>query len=377
MAGLLGELGVAVASGLILKYLDKGDKDQTKVEINNTLENYITQVNKNLFDVTNESVVNISNTFISHAEASAKTNNGIGNYVKIRNVKASYSNINLDEQGTLAAKMNAILQVLSDNSTNLQMTEQIVQDITTKIQQDSKLEADLKAVNSIEKTKINEGEFNSFLDKTASLLKSGDDNTSITNKIKQSLETIQDTEITLKELVERNFNNTVDNNTLTQCITTTSIFNDVDLGTLELDHTNFYSAQKGIVDIAQSCYLQNLFKNEDLICLATDHKTDAEEEIKQTSDAKGTMDVTNTIKILEKSTSIISAMLQTIIYVIAAIAIIGFIILVGVPGTDALKKPISSLFSKMKKIPPAVKEGANPNLASEVAKHAMKYFIGH
>ena len=73
-------------------------------------------------------------------------------------------------------------------------------------------------------------------------------------------------------------------------------------------------------------------------------------------------------------------MLNTIIYVVAAIAIIGFIILVGVPGTDALKKPIVALFSKIKKVPPgAVAEVAKgtTGTVSEIAEAAaqgFKYF---
>jgi hypothetical protein len=376
----MAEILIGIAVGALFGAVAAGNNDVIKKTIENTVENYIKQTNKNVFNILNKSTMDISSEIINTQKSELEQQIGSGNYIDIGNVTIrNGSSIVSNQTSELSTYSTALINVMNDNELSASMTQQIINDITQKITKNADLQNDLKAVNNIEKTKKTEGEFNKLIDAIAGDLKSTDDQTTIKNKIMNRLEQIDETEINLTDIVNNYVKTKIDNNSINNCLSKTSSYNNANLRNLVIeDASNIYLSQTTLENNFYSCYLTNIVNNTSMIDFIKETHTKTDQQSDQGASAKNTMDVTNTIKTLEETTSIITAMLNTIIYVIAVIAILGFIILVGVPGTEALKKPIVSLFSKMKKAAPSVgKEGANAEVVSEVAKKAMKYFIGY
>ncbi len=374
----MAEILVGLAVGAIFGALASNNKDTIKKTIENTVENYIKQTNKNVFNILNESTINISSEIINTQKSELQQEIGSGNNINIGNVTLKNGAIIDSRQSTeLSIYSTALINVINDNELSAKMTQSIINDITSKITQNADLQNDLKAVNNIEKTKRVEGEFNNLIDKLAGSLKSTDDETTIRNKIMNSFEQIDETEVNLTDIVNNYIKTKIDNNSINNCLSKSSLYNNADLKNLVIDGSTLYVTQTALENNFYSCYLTNMVNNTTMTDFIKETYSKTDTQTGQGASAKNTMDVTNTIKTLEEQTSIITAMLNTIIYVIAVIAILGFIILIGVPGTEALKKPLISLFGKMKKIPPAAKEAAGSEVVSEVAKQAMKYFIGY
>ncbi len=371
----MAELIVGIAVGALVGAVAAGNKDTIKKSIENTVENYVKQTNRNMFNILNESTMNISSEIINTQKSELQQQQAAGNNIDIGFIDLRNGSVIVSDQvSEVSLYSTALINVMNDNELSASMTQQIINDITQKITKNADLQNDLKAVNNIEKQKISQGEINTLIDKIAGDLKSTDDETTIKNKIMTSIEQIDDTEISLTDIVNNYVKTKIDNNSINNCLSKTSSYNNANLKNLVVDASAVYLTQSTLENNFYSCFLTNIVNNTSMIDFIKETHAKTDQTSEQGATAKNTMDVTNTIKTIEKQTSIITAMLNTIIYVIAVIAILGFIILVGVPGTEALKKPIVSLFSKMKKIPPAA---ANSDVVSEVAKKAMKYFIGY
>ncbi len=366
-----------VVGGALIAAVNGGKKEEIRTEVSNTINNYVKQTNENVFKILNETTLSISTNFINNQESKIAQNNAVGNEVYLSGVTVkSGGTLNIVQYSELISYATALISITTDNSLSSQMTQQIVEGVTNQIKQDTDLENDLKAVNAIEKTKTTQGEFNNLINKVTDLLATGDkkDTTSITNIINNQFEQIQKTEVEFKDILNNFIKTEINNDTVSNCLSQTSSFNKANIKDLLInDDATVYVNQNSLENNFYSCYLNNIVNNTAMYDLISSTYKKVDNTSDQSASAKNSMDVSNSIKIIEKTTSIITEMLQTIIYVIVAIAILGFIILVGVPGTEALKKPIVSLFSKMKKAPPEVKS----ETVSEVAKAAMKYFIGY
>lgn len=365
-----------------------GNQISNRQDIENLINTRVEIVNKQVFNIMNESTMSITSNVVNNQVATKKSTGSAGNLIVIKRTTIK-GNVDLEQISEFSQFADALITVSSDTSKLADMSSQILNDITAKISNNIDLQNDLKAANAIEKEKKVDGELNNLINaiddgiKGLTTLGSDQDNDiTIKNKIMSTIINHGYYEENITTVINNYITSNVTNTLLNNCLDNSSSFNQVDISDLVVDTTGtLQSNQQALLTNFSSCLISNMAKNEDIQKMANDIKNKTESDTTTDVKEKNTMDVTNSIKNLETQTSIISEMLNTIIYIVAAIAIIGFIILIGVPGTEALKKPLVSFFSKIKKTAPAaanaVKDGANPNLVKEVAAHAMKYYIGH
>jgi len=365
-----------------------GNKISNRQDIENLINTNVEIVNKQVFNVMNESTMSVTSNVVNNQVATKKSTGSASNLITIKRTTIK-GNVYFDQISEFSQYADALITVSSDTNKLADLSSQILNDITTKISNNIDLSNDLKAANAIEKEKKVDGELNNLINAIDDAVKglttlgaNQDNDIAIKNKIMETIKSSTFYEENLTTVINNYITSNVTNTLLNNCFDSSSSFNQVDISDLVVDTTGtLQSNQQALLTNFSSCLISNMAKNEEIQKMANDNKNKTESETTNDVKEKNTMEVTNSIKNLEIQTSIISEMLNTIIYVVAAIAILGFIILIGVPGTEALKKPLVSFFSKMKKTAPAaaaaVKDGANPKLASDVAAKAMKYFIGH
>ncbi len=362
-----------------------GGKISNRQDIENLINTNVELVNKQVFNIMNEVTQDVTSNIVNNQVATRKSTGAASNTTIIKRMTVRNGGlVDLQQRTEYQGWADALITVSSDTNKLADMSAQIASEISSKLSQNIDLQNDLKAANFIEKEKKVDGEINNMLnqlgnalDNLTSLGASKDNDIIIKNTIMNTISQSNYYESNFDNVVKNYVTSNVTNTLLNNCLDSTASFNQLDITDLVVDGGTLLSNQQALLTNFSSCLISNMAVNTDIQKMANDMKNKASQETTTDVTQKNTMEVTNSIKNLETQTSIISEMLNTIIYVVAAIAIIGFIILVGVPGTDALKKPIVALFSKIKKTPPgAVAEvvKGTTGTASELAEAASKGF---
>jgi hypothetical protein len=353
-----------------------GNSISNRQDIENLINTRVELVNKQVFNIMNKVTQNVTSNIVNNQVATKKSTGAASNLLVIKRTTIKNGGIaDFNQLADYKSWADALITVSSDTNKLADMSAQIASEITSELSQNIDLQNDLKAANAIEKEKKIDGEINNIVDKIggalSDLTKIGanqDNDITIKNTIMQTISQSNYYESNFKDVVNNYVTSNISNTLLNNCIDSSSSFNQVDISDLVIDGGTLQSNQQALLQNFSSCLISNMAVNTDIQKMATDMKNKASQETTTDVKEKNTMDVTNSIKNLETQTSIISEMLNTIIYVVAAIAIIGFIILVGVPGTEALKKPIVGFFNTIKKTP----VGKVAKVAVETAKVAVE-----
>jgi hypothetical protein len=367
------------AAGLATGILGLGkSKTVSKQDIKNTIQSAVDNTNTQLMTTINQSMTSISTNVINNQEASINNSNTAGSVSTIKNISVSNGGtLDINQQSKLISKANAILSITQDTTMLNKMTQDIINDVASKISQNTNLSENLKATNALEKSKEIDGEVNNLVDKVAetaqSLLEHGKDKmdeTSITNAITNTIKNSTYFENNFTNILNNILNTTISSNLLNHCLSSSTSFNNFDIGTITIEGagSSVHLTQESLLDNFFGCYITSLVKTGVYQELAQSMYNKSSQAVDTTNAVSSTMDTQNTIKNIEKTTSIITALLQTLMYVIGGIIIFIIVIFIAFPGLKFLKNPISNLLSKIKKAP-IVKTASALNTIAAASKY--------
>ena len=368
------DFGLGVIAGVV----GLGHKSVSKQDITNTIQSEIDNVNRQVMNVINEVMTSVATTVINNQETSINNRNDSGSISTIKNINVTNGGtLDINQQSKLVSKANAILSITQDATLLNKMTQDIVNAASSKISQNTQLTDNLKAVNALEKSKEVDGEVNSLIDKTAEVIKSGMDlgrdkidETSINNSITNTIKNSTYFETNFKNVINNIVNTTISSNVMSHCLSASSSFNSFDITSINVEGagSSVHLTQEALLDNFFGCYITSLVKTGVYQELAQSMYNKGEQEVDTSNKVADTMDVKNSIKDIEKTTSIITELLQMLMYLIVGVIIFVVVIIVAFPGLKFLKNPLSNFLNRIKK--PALVKDLGTGVAATVGKIA-------
>ena len=363
----------AIGGFIVGKMLGGKEKTVTKQDITNKITDTVENVNQQIVNLLNSSMTSITTTVINNQEANMNVKSGAGSTTRIDSITVKNGGtVDINQQASLISKANAILSITQDTTLLNKITTDIINDVSSKITQNTQLSDDLKAVNAIEKSKETDGEVNNLIntvgDAVKGLIDTGRDqidSTTINNLIQNTIKNSTYFENNINNVLQNIFNTSVSSNLLNNCLSTSSSFNNLDIKTIHVEDpsSGLHITQESLLNNFYSCYITSLVQTGVYQELAQSLYDKSSQTVDTSNKVDAKMDTQNTIKNIEKTTSLITGLLQALIVGIIAIVII---IVIGFPGIKFLKEPIKEFLKKIKK-------SSTKNVAAAVTE--MKYFI--
>jgi hypothetical protein len=239
-----------------------GGSEEVRKKIVTRIEVNIETVNQEYMKLVNSKTNEVMNKATQNQETRINDDKSALNDANLARITVSGgSSFNMVQYNKLKVTARAILNITQETG----VINQIINDSKTQVQQalssNTQLQSDLKLVTDITKKKENSGEFNTFVDKVASMVdaitgKDTKDETEIENTIKQSLKTENIQSLDISEFVRNTFKTDISQNSINSCSSNTSGGNIITLTDITISGgSSFESTQKNIVEQTQECIL--------------------------------------------------------------------------------------------------------------------------
>jgi hypothetical protein len=316
---------------------------KSKEEIRQIIQNRVSQTIQNI----NETIANISSTTINEISTSvinqqkAKSQSdttGLNEFILQNTTIGSGAILDNNQRSEVTAITQAVINLKNDNQTMMTMLNDISNEISSKIKNDTSLQADLEAVNGLLNKKDVEGELNnaintigSSLDNAITMLSGGtktkEQEQSLINEIEVAVSNINKNEANInnyiKNVTNTNFTNTSDFTcTYLNAATNKALIQGVILEPGAMVRNDQVSA----VSALNSCIISSVISNTDIKDIINRDKAKQEADYANTSTIETKEKVKNTIENISKTSSIVTSLLSSFM----ALMIIGLILLVVV-----------------------------------------------
>lgn len=209
----------------------------TRTDILNQIDIEVENETKNITEVLNESVTNISMSVVN--ETASKINNAVGggNNLLLKNVNID-GVLNINQEVNIEATTQAVIQLIQDSSALNDMASQMIQDISNKVENDNELNSTIQQVTAVNQSKKDEGGIASMVKMVTDVLNTAltpgskmteSNYTNIKNTVKQKLSNTTINKNDIKNIVKNSIENNIKNINESTCQTSVSAANNMEL----------------------------------------------------------------------------------------------------------------------------------------------------
>lgn len=332
------------------------NKEEIKQIIRNEVSQKIQNINETIANISSTTINEITTSVINKQKAQITTNTDAINIFDLKNATLQGgSRIDNTQKADVIATTQAIINLKNDNQTMMTMLNDISNEITSKVNNDSALKADLDAVNGLLNKKDVEGELNNFINTVGSTMDNAITMLSGGTKTKeeeQRLENIIRTEVSNINRNEANVSNFIKN------ITNTNFTNASDFTCTYLNASTNKALIDGVIlepnaivrndQVASAstfndCIISAIISNTDVKDIVTKEKAKQEANYVNTSTVETKEKVKNTIENINSTSSIITKLLNA--YMIIIIVVLILLVVVVIIIILVFKKTIAKSIS--------------------------------
>lgn len=330
-----------------------GSSQSIETTISTEVEAFVKQTNEQYIKLFNSTSTSVITKASNKQKAAIENDNSAFNIITLSNSTFINSKINLDQRIELMTTSNALLS-LTQNTTLL---NNISNDSKTQIKQaitaDQKLSTDLKLVADITKKKETKGEFNNFISSVKDMVNSllgqnVKDTTTIRNRVKQSLITVNVESTDISNIVNNTFATDIEINTINSCTSKNTSGNTISMNGITMIGSDLNAVQKVYAKQISNCIISSIISNNYTELLKNLQETEAAQDAKssQSGIASLVSSVVMTISDIASSfLDIIANNITLIIMVIVVLVAIGLMVF-GLPI-------IKGMFNKKNMVPAA------------------------
>jgi len=294
---------------------------EVEIEIRNEISSNFQNLNKNINDMINSNITNITNKMINETATEIRQATGGSNVFRLSGgLKMSGSSVfNVSQTVDVKSTNEAVVKIVNDVELVKKLQSQITGEVMNKIMNDSAAQSNLKAVNELTNKKTNEGgdalvgkAMDAFAS-VASSLTGGETKESVSQKIINKMGiNIQNTNINenvIKNIVENNIETIVQNISKNQCITNTTSSNEIiiDGGVEMSDEASFTFSQVANVVALNKCLIEQANKAQISEKLANSQDVLTSTDTSNKNKAEASMDTKNKAENTEEQKSAIVA----------------------------------------------------------------------
>jgi hypothetical protein len=275
---------MAAAAFLIPMIAGAFTDNSTSLDVKNTINNFVSQTEKQVVNLITQSVADISHTIVQQQISKLLNDVDSQNNIDLTDVIIMGGSFTLDQQNNLKSTVNAIFNIVQSNEIITQLTNQIKNNIQMSIIQNADLANQIAATSALLKSQKDSGEFNKMISEAKNILDSAVDNlssnsnkTTIKNNLSTKIIFDSDTRANINDYISIKINQNISQSTLNNCVQSNNAFNQINLKKILVEDTesSFEIIQENILVSFYRCIVSSLMKTQQLIELSNDILTDA------------------------------------------------------------------------------------------------------
>ncbi len=318
-----------------------GGKDKEEIkqniinEINNTTKNYYSSI----ATITNTTVNQITDEKINIHKQNMMSNETALNQFTLENTTIQAGAILTNDQfASVSQVTRALLDISTDNETMTSILTETSNSIINKVSNDNDLKNKYEAISSLLNEKNVDGEVNNIANKVSDTLDNmvnavtGRDvtkisDTEIKTEITNMIENTNKQQVKFDNFVKNIVNTSFKNDVSSLCSYTTTAENNVLISNVVIrPGARIDNNMIATVDAFNTCIISSVIKNAAILDIITQTRNSSTAEVINNNKIDNDMKVDNSIAQIEKTTSIISALLSSF----ATLMVIVFIVLLVV-----------------------------------------------
>ena len=223
-----------------------GNQSSTSVrqEIVNEINQQIKNTNTTINNITNNTLNKAVNNISTDAAASVNITTSAGNNFMIKG--GTLSNATVDQKATALAESNAIVSILTDNSSMAGFTNQILADLNNAVKNDNDVSTQLETIQKLGDATTNAGgpegmlqSIGDFITKTFSIGNTSRKDVIASVKNKFKLNIVNDTTVvnSITNIVSKTVTNNMNQLLQSQCKMNTSAINNIRAKNVSIEDT--------------------------------------------------------------------------------------------------------------------------------------------
>ena len=331
-----------------------GGKDKKEIiknimnEINNETKNFYSSI----ATISNETVNEITNENINIHKQNMIANQTALNQFILENTTIETGAILTNEQmATVSQVTRALLDISTDNESMTTILTDVSNSIVNKVSNDNDLKNKYDAISSLLNEKNVDGEINNIANKVSDTLDNmvnavtGRDvtklsTTDIQTEIKNMITNENKNQVKFENYVKNIVNTSFKTDVSSLCSYSTTAVNNVLIRNVVIrPGARIDNNMIATVDAFNTCIISSVIKNSSVLDIITQTRNKSTAEVVNNNKLDNDLKVSNSISNLEKTTSIIEALLSsmTIMMVIVFIVILVLFILMLKPNNKSTK----------------------------------------
>ncbi len=306
-----------------------GPGDETSLDIKQMVNNLLVKTEKQTINLITQSVVDITHNIVQQQLSRLTNNIDSQNRIDLTDVVILGGKFSLEQQNNIKSTVSAIMNIVQSNDLITQLTNQIRDNLTMSLIQNTDLSNQIAATNEVLKAQKTSGEFNNLINSTSDMIKplmgmfnNKTNRTKIINELSNKLILDNETRANINNYVSQKINQTINQSTLNNCVQTNNAFNEINLNKILVEDTesSFETIQENILISFYRCIVSSLMKTQLLIDLSNNIITDATmsgtqsaKVLNESKTGKKTEDLSTTTSFLDSLSSMIGIIVIIII----------------------------------------------------------------
>lgn len=317
---------ISVGAGILLGRT----KESIKIEVNNELENIVSNTNKQLVKIATESSVKSSTTILQEEITQIKNKASASNMFYASGITLlDGAQLNIKQTNEVRTIAEAVTNIVKNTDVINKITTNMTNDLLSIVNQNAALQNDITTSATAEKLKQNSGEVNKMVDTVGETIQGMTNPTDkemtqiIKNTVKNNLSNYIEYNTDIKSYIETVINTEIEQKTLTECFNTNDAYNLISLTNITISgpESNFEAVQANILNNYFSCIIQSTMTSKVDQDIAVDLLNKVTMKTDQGIDVKNKLSTTTSISVKDIATSF----MDNIMFIVIALAVVGAI----------------------------------------------------